>query len=235
MADIWLSFEEKLSEANNFGKLRKLVKRLLADEEPVVPWFELINKLRNITHNYDNYLQPPSSSKIPSQKSIGTLPGLPPSQKSTGTLPGLPSTPKQPTGNMFPVTPTQKQQLPVFTLTPQSSVPPPLSDSLSNSRSSDNLSASSSKTPKIQTLRNLPATLSSSTSPLNFTKMYLLGEQILTFRNYKRNNEKVELFPADESPTDQLVRSFLEHLPVFSDEILWKLSLLCEPENSSIT
>jgi len=161
------SLEEKLSEENNFGKLRKVVKKLVANREPVVPWFELVNKLRNWAHQYEDYV--PTS------------------------LPGTASS----------VSPLQQ---------PQQSL----------QQQSQSLQ-SSSTTPS-----DLPSP--SSNSPLlNFAKMYILGDQMLTFQNYKLNIEQVELFPIYESQTEQMIRSYLEHLPVFSDEVLWKLSLQCEP------
>uniref|UniRef100_A0A6B2L1S2 Ras-GEF domain-containing protein n=1 Tax=Arcella intermedia TaxID=1963864 RepID=A0A6B2L1S2_9EUKA len=127
--DLWAVLEEKLSEKNNFGRLRKVTKKKMLSGEPVVPWFELVNKARNSSAEYDDYI-------------------------------------------------------------------------------------STSTDPKI----------------INFSKVYILGEQILNFEKYKKNLEKVDLFYESNNKTDQNIRTYLEHLPTYPDDVLWKMSSICEPD-----
>jgi len=127
--DIWNSLEVKLSEEHNFGGVRAAARKKLQSGEPLVPWFELINKSRNSTSEYEDY-----------------LPTLSPSD------------------------------------------------------------------PKL----------------LNFSKIYLLGEQILNFEKYKKSMEIVDLYYDEDNKIDSVIRSYLEHLPTYSDEVLWKMSCRCE-------
>jgi hypothetical protein len=130
--DIWNSLESNFSEENNFGGVRKATKKKLNNKEPVVPWFELINKARNSVSEYADYLP----SALPTD--------------------------------------------------------PPL---------------------------------------LNFSKIHLMGEQILTFENYKRAIENVDLYHEEDNKLDSMIRTYLEHLPTYPDEVLWKMSCRCEPED----
>ena len=68
-----------------------------------------------------------------------------------------------------------------------------------------------------------------STEILNFPKMYLIGEQILNFDAIRENNKCLQLY-FEENQTDSLIRNFLEHLPTYDDEMLWKFSHQCEPD-----
>jgi len=133
IADIWNALEVKLSEERNFGRIRKVIKSKVQNGEPVVPWFELINKLRNWASQHDDYLQ-----------------------------------------------------------------------------------QSSKHGPKL----------------LNFGKIYSVGEQIITFENYKKLLENVDLFYSESNKTDKMIQTYLEHLPTYPDDILWKMSVKCEPNPS---
>jgi len=128
-SEIWAALESKLSEENNFVKVRKASKNKLANGEPVVPWFELINKARNSACEYDDF-----------------LPTLSPSD------PHL----------------------------------------------------------------------------LNFSKMQLLGEQIISFEKFKQSIENIDLFHEDDNKVDSIIRTYLEHLPTYPDEVLYKMSCRCE-------
>lgn len=128
-AEIWSLLEKKLSEENNFGAVRKAAKNKLSNNEPVVPWFELINKARNSACEYGDYL--PTSS------------------------------------------PTDQ----------------PL---------------------------------------LNFSKIKVIGEQIMSFEKFKQSIENVDLYHEDDNKVDSIIRTYLEHLPTYPDEVLWKMSCRCE-------
>jgi len=75
---------------------------------------------------------------------------------------------------------------------------------------------------------HLPALTPTDAKLLNFSKMHLFGEQIVTFEKYKRAIEVVDLYHEEESKIDSVIRSYLEHLPTYSDEVLWKMSCRCE-------
>jgi len=133
--ELWNALEVKLSEEHNFGGLRKAMKKKLQVGEPMVPWFELINKARNSYTEYNDF------------------------------LPSLPSTdPIDPDLNL-----------------------------------------------------------------LNFSKMYLTGELVLTFEKYKQSIEMVDLYHDEANKIGTILRTYLEHLPTYPDEILWKMSCRCEP------
>lgn len=36
-----------------------------------------------------------------------------------------------------------------------------------------------------------------------------------------------------ESTSDTIIRNYLEHLPVYDDQVLWKFSHQCEPSEST--
>jgi hypothetical protein len=127
-SEIWAALEKKLSEENNFSSVRKAAKNKVGNGEPVVPWFELINKVRNSACEYADYL--PSAS---------------------------------------------------------------------------------------------PDTLL-----LNFFKMKLLGEQIFTFEKFKRSIENVDLYHDDDNKVGSIIRTYLEHLPTYGDDVLLKMSRKCE-------
>eukprot|EP01125_Pyxidicula_operculata_P008816 TRINITY_DN2925_c0_g2_i3.p1 TRINITY_DN2925_c0_g2~~TRINITY_DN2925_c0_g2_i3.p1 ORF type:complete len:515 (+),score=103.27 TRINITY_DN2925_c0_g2_i3:256-1800(+) len=155
--DVWAALEEKLSEAQNFGRLRKAIQKQLQNSEPTVPWFELINKLRNWADQYDDFISVPGSTSSASAT-------------TTTTSGSVVSTPRK-------------------------------------------------------TMYNIVTT-----GPLiNFSKLTLLGDQLTTFEKYKKNLEKVDL-SMDGSKTDAIVRSYLEHLPTYDDDVLWKFSHQCEPD-----
>lgn len=136
IAELWSALQAKLSEAQNFGQLRKTMERQAACGEPLVPWFELINKLRNWADNYNDYITANNTA-----------------------------------GN----------------------------------------------------------------SLLNFGKMYLIGEQMQAFDRYQKANEAVDLSYDESNATDSAIRAFLEHLPTFPDDVLWKLSTQCEPNYSGLS
>jgi len=89
----------------------------------------------------------------------------------------------------------------------------------------------------MMTLIPTDPTHTTSTSPIiNFSKVHLIGEQIFSFEQYKNLNEKIDLNFTENSDnrnsnTDQMIRSYLEHLPTYSEEVLWKFSLQCEAAN----
>jgi len=60
--------------------------------------------------------------------------------------------------------------------------------------------------------------------------MHLIGEQILSFEKYKRSLDIVDLYHEDDNKIDAMIRTYLEHLPTYPDEVLWKMSCRCEPE-----
>lgn len=65
---------------------------------------------------------------------------------------------------------------------------------------------------------------------INFSKVTLLGQQILEFTEYQTNLSVLELRdPEMKNKVDSTLRTFLKHLPGYDDETLWKLSLTCEP------
>jgi len=127
VSDIWNALELKLSEERNFGRIRKVIKCKVQNGEPVVPWFELINKLRNYASQIDDYLP--------------------------------------------------------------------------------------SKTLKL----------------INFRKIYSVGEQIISFENYKKNLQNVDLIFSESNKIDKIIQTYLEHLPTFTDDVLWRMSCKCEP------
>jgi hypothetical protein len=63
---------------------------------------------------------------------------------------------------------------------------------------------------------------------LNFAKIFLIGEQILNFDEISENNSLLNLENSDND-TDYVIRNFLEHLPTYDHEVLWKFSHQCEP------
>lgn len=66
VSDMWNALSEKLSEAQNFGQLRKAMDKQADRGEPLIPWFELLNKLRNWADNYNDYItQQSTKSKTP--------------------------------------------------------------------------------------------------------------------------------------------------------------------------
>lgn len=136
--ELWAALASKLSEAQNFGQLRKAMERQAERGEPLVPWFELINKLRNWADNYNDYITQTSA--------FGARAG--------------------------------EQPL------------------------------------------------------LNFGKMYIIGEQMLAFDRYQRVNESVYL--DDVEGPGAAVRSYLQHLPTFADDVLWRLSTQCEPDHTGL-
>lgn len=142
--ELWAALASKLSEAQNFGQLRKALERQAERGEPLVPWFELINKLRNWADNYNDYITQTSA-----------------------------------------------------------------------------FSARAGDAPL-----------------LNFGKMYIIGEQMLAFDRYQRVNEAVFLgnpsSAQDERSGEAAIRSYLEHLPTFSDDVLWRLSTQCEPDQTGL-
>ena len=70
---------------------------------------------------------------------------------------------------------------------------------------------------------------SSKVKIMNFSKLKLLGEQILEFERYKNNNRRVNLYPEEKYDIDATIREWLEHLPTYPDNLLWNFSLQCEP------
>jgi len=62
----------------------------------------------------------------------------------------------------------------------------------------------------------------------NFMKMFVLGSQIINFCQYQNVNSVFDLQLDESHSSNVSIRSFLEHLPVYSDDKLWKLSLRCE-------
>jgi len=128
--EIYHSLEKKLDGGSLFFQLRQAISNNLTSGEPTVPWFELINKLRNQADQYPDYVDPE---------------------------------------NHF----------------------------------------------------------------VNFSKMQLLGEQILTFQKQQAMLSTVSLYH-DENVIDKTIRSYLEHLPTFSDDVLWRFSCRCESEEKSV-
>jgi len=137
--EIWQTLQTKLSEAQNFGMLRKTIEREVARGEPVLPWFELLVKLRNWADNYSDYI---TQHAAPKEKAA-----------------------------------------------------PPL---------------------------------------LNFGKMYIVGEQLLAFDRYQRALERVDV-SAEGGGSDGAARTYLEHLPCFQDDVLWKYSTLCESDATGLS
>lgn len=122
--------------------------------------------------------------------------------------------------------------------------PSPLSSSPSTPHRPPSSSLSPSPSPSP---RSSPSLLKKSPI-LNFSKMYLLGEQIFSFEQFQKLIEKIDLENLDGGDSgaknivgggdgggvgannvDFMIRSYLEHLPTYSDEVLWKFSLQCEP------
>jgi len=130
--NLWTALEYRLSESNDFGQLRATIAKQFAKCEPVVPWFELIDKHRNFTEQYEDFVRVPKDSNI----------------------------------------------------------------------------------------------------YVNFTKLYTLGEQLLTLEGYQKLLGSVQLnIVALDPRINQFlsnVQNFLRHLPTFSEETLWKFSLQCE-------
>jgi len=131
--DIIKAFENQLSEENNFRKLRTAMSKYLSSHQPVMPWFELISKMRNWMTNYEDYLVNDTNEKI-----------------------------------------------------------------------------------------------------WNFGKMYVLGSQIITFDKYQNINRNVDL-QLDDNDSNIAIRTFLEHLPTYPDEMLFKFSEFCEKNKTVST
>lgn len=70
---------------------------------------------------------------------------------------------------------------------------------------------------------------------LNFGKMYIVGEQLLAFDRYQKALEVVDVSLSQDDPTGEAIRTYLEHLPTFPDDVLWKYSTLCEPDQSGLS
>lgn len=81
----------------------------------------------------------------------------------------------------------------------------------------------------------ITANSSAGNSLLNFGKMYLIGEQMQSFDRYQKANEAVDLSLDESNATDSAIHAFLEHLPTFPDDVLWKLSTQCEPNHSGLS
>jgi len=58
--------------------------------------------------------------------------------------------------------------------------------------------------------------------------MYVLGNHIFNFDKYQNVNKVFDLQLDESHNSNVSIRSFLEHLPTYSDEKLWSLSLECE-------
>jgi len=140
--EIWQTLQTKLSEAQNFGQLRKTIEREVARGEPVVPWFELLVKLRNWADNYSDFITQQAAKEKTSP------------------------------------------------------APTPL---------------------------------------LNFGKMYIVGEQQVAFDRYLKTLEAVDVSQGDDDTVGAAVRTYLDHLPCFPDDVLWKYSTLCEPDQSGLS
>eukprot|EP01130_Rhizamoeba_saxonica_P017204 TRINITY_DN8238_c0_g1_i1.p1 TRINITY_DN8238_c0_g1~~TRINITY_DN8238_c0_g1_i1.p1 ORF type:complete len:835 (-),score=187.36 TRINITY_DN8238_c0_g1_i1:56-2560(-) len=126
----WETLEEKLSESNNFGNLRRAMEKKLKGNIPFIPWFELIVKLRNWVQNYADVIENVDS-----------------------------------------------------------------------------------------------------TQPfLNFSKISILGNQIIDFVNYKKNNMCIYTDLDERYPSGKTIRTWMEHLPTYSDDMLWQLSHQCETD-----
>jgi len=65
---------------------------------------------------------------------------------------------------------------------------------------------------------------------INFAKIQLLGEQVLHLIKQQALISTIALFHDEDNKIDKIIRSYLEHLPTFSDEVLWRFSCRCEPE-----
>eukprot|EP01127_Copromyxa_protea_P000927 TRINITY_DN1083_c0_g1_i1.p1 TRINITY_DN1083_c0_g1~~TRINITY_DN1083_c0_g1_i1.p1 ORF type:complete len:922 (-),score=109.22 TRINITY_DN1083_c0_g1_i1:86-2851(-) len=64
---------------------------------------------------------------------------------------------------------------------------------------------------------------------INFGKVTLMGEQIITIQEYQTNLTPIQLYdPEMDNPVDSAIRMFLSHLPTYDDEILWKFSNTCQ-------
>jgi len=63
----------------------------------------------------------------------------------------------------------------------------------------------------------------------NFNKMYIIGSQIITFDKYQNIIRNVDL-QLDENDSNVAIRTFLEHLPTYSDDMLFRFSELCEKD-----
>jgi len=125
------SLSEKLSERGNFALLRKVMDKQIQAKEPLIPWFELMNKYRNWTALYSNFMD----------------------------------------------------------------------------------------------------TVKDGTQPiLNFSKMTMIGDQMLEFLAIQKINANVDLNFVDESKTDIIIRGYFEHLPTYDDKVLEKFSYQCEPD-----
>jgi len=68
----------------------------------------------------------------------------------------------------------------------------------------------------------------------NFGKMYVLGSQIITFDKYQNINRNVDL-QLDDNDSNIAIRTFLEHLPTYPDEMLFKFSEFCEKNKTVST
>jgi len=135
--ELWSALEFRLSERDDFGQLRGIIARQFKKCEPLVPWFELIDKHRNFTDQYDDIIRVPKDH------------------------------------NLY----------------------------------------------------------------INFTKLYTLGEQLLTLEGYQKVIASVQLNLVSKKPRAEqfvsTIQNYLRHLPTFSEETLWKFSLQCEPTNPS--
>eukprot|EP01127_Copromyxa_protea_P020437 TRINITY_DN6844_c0_g1_i2.p1 TRINITY_DN6844_c0_g1~~TRINITY_DN6844_c0_g1_i2.p1 ORF type:complete len:564 (+),score=83.30 TRINITY_DN6844_c0_g1_i2:244-1935(+) len=151
ISEIWKSLDTKLSEEGNFRYLRNAMEKLVKSKEPMVPWFELVKKMRERLDEYEDFLL--ESEPKPSEKQ----------EKSEVTEKNEKSE-KQ----------TQDQRV------------------------------------------------------INFAKIFLIGEQILNFEEIQENNSCLNLENPQDSQADILIRNFLEHLPTYDHEVLWKFSHQCE-------
>jgi len=130
---VWSALEFRLSERDDFGQLRGIIAKQFKKCEPLVPWFELIDKHRNFTDQYEDIIRVP-------------------------------------------------------------------------------------KDPNVY---------------INFTKLYTLGEQLLTLEGYQKLIASVQLnLVSKNRRAEQFIsniQNYLRHLPTFTEETLWKFSLQCEP------
>jgi hypothetical protein len=94
----------------------------------------------------------------------------------------------------------------------------------------EELSPGKGRTKRPVSLSPQPSPSSHKPQYINFSKVTLLGQQILDFVEYQANLSVVVLHdPEMKNKVDHVIRTFLKHLPGYDDETLWKLSLTCEP------
>jgi len=62
--DLWSALEFRLSERDDFGQLRGIIFKKSSKIEPLVPWFELVDKHRNYTDQYDDIIKVPKDPNI---------------------------------------------------------------------------------------------------------------------------------------------------------------------------